>query len=719
MSLRIAAASLVFVFPCAGQTTSAPTDAPIELEELTVSANALEKRSSLGAASLQPVQTVTAEELKRNAQATLGESIGWEPGVSSGYFGPGASRPVVRGFEGVRVKVLRDDLGTFDLSDISPDHGVVLEPFLLESVEIHRGPASLLYGNSAIGGAINTRSRVIAREKPDRLFSGGWESRFDTQGSGTAAAGHLSITGGPFVFQFTGSDRESDDISIPGRARSNAYEFLENPRVYDPTTATTLPVPNPDGTLPNSASEAGSWSAGVSWLPTNLPLMLGVSYSRFDTLYGVPYSYAGDPTDLYGNYELDLGQDRFDLESRVEFDSGFISKIEGRLGYASYDHAENFNGLGKDLGRDFQDTGLQKDAAEGRLDFHHSAFEERLTGVFGIAASWEDVQSSRVIFPPPDLQRVGGRLEGREIGIYLLEKYRIEDWTAQLGYRLGEVQTLDRSLESSGFTQGEEGLSQSVSGAINWSRDAVGPLDRLSVTGILSQIERQPTSIERYAFWNNAGIGRFLVGGDLDGTPLSAEKSLGLEFGLEAVRGPFTANLNGYHYNFSNFVFLQEAPGLTGGFGRAVQYIEREAEFTGYEAELEWRIMDKLTLSLMSDYVHAVNTSDSEAIPRMPPLRIGTRLEWKDESITAGLEIRHATAQERVKGPPRPELPTDAYTLVNADISWQLPLKSQQLTLFMRATNLLNEEARVSNSFRKDVAPLPGRGLSLGISHAF
>ena len=121
----------------------------------------------------------------------------------------------------------------------------------------------------------------------------------------------------------------------------------------------------------------------------------------------------------------------------------------------------------------------------------------------------------------------------------------------------------------------------------------------------------------------------------------------------------------------------------------------------------------------MSDYVHAVNTSDSEPIPRMPPLRIGTRLEWKDESITAGLEIRHATDQDSVKGPPRPELPSDAYTLVNADISWRLPLESQQVSLFLRATNLLNEEARVSNSFRKDVAPLPGRGVALGVSHEF
>ncbi len=713
---------LLISLPTLAQESPPPSttaEDAIELEEITVTAEAEGGRKGLGEASMQAVRVVPQETLRRNAQGSLGETLGWEPGVSSGYFGPGASRPIIRGFEGVRVRTLSDDIGTFDLSDVSPDHGVTLEPFLLESAEIHRGPASLLYGNQAIGGAVNGKTKVIARERPDRAVSGGWESRYDTNGDGLSGAGLLTAMGGPFIFRFTGSARDSGDVSIPGRARSGDYEELENPTVYDPSLGGSFPVPNPGGTQPNSFHTGSTFSSGVTFLPDNIPLLLGVSYSRFDSRYGVPYFYPGDATDLFGDHAIDMAQDRYDFEGRLEFGSGFISKIEARGGYGSYRHGEYFAGRGKDSGRDFLDTGLGKDAAEGRIDIHHRAFGEKLTGIFGFTGNRENLTALRTVFPPPDVQRVSSRFESEGAGIYFLEKYQTGEWTAQLGHRHERSETIDHSLAAYDYIQGEEEDSKSFSGALTWSRDAAGPLDHIAITGIISHVERIPTATERYAFWNNAGIGRFLVGGDLDGTPLSLEKSLGYELGVEAKKGPVTGRLNGYHYDFDNFIFLQEDPGLTGGFGRAVRYIERAATFTGFEAEVDWQISNEFNLSLMGDYVHARNTTDDEPLPRMPPLRFGARLEWTRDRWTAGLEVRHATAQDRVKPAPREELPADAYTMVNMDLSWKIPVKAQEVTLFLRATNLLDEEARVSTSFRKDVAPLPGRGLSLGLRHEF
>ncbi|WP_367873289.1 TonB-dependent receptor [Luteolibacter sp. Populi] len=694
-----------------------PEEASTELEEVTVTARAAPMTP--GTTSMQSVRTVPEEVLQRNAQGTLGETLGWEPGVSSSYFGPGASRPVIRGFEGVRVRMLRDDLPTFDLSDVSPDHGVALEPFLLESVEIHRGPASLLYGNSAIGGAVNARSRVLGRERADRTVAGGWETRYETNGNGSAGAGYLSLSGGPFVFRFTGSARDSGDITIPGHARSGAYQLLENPTVHNPGTGTSEPVPNPDGTLPNSGHESATWSAGISYLPDKIPLLLGASYSRFDSTYGVPYFFPGDATDLHGDYTLDLVQDRFDFEGSMEFGDGFVSKAAARLAYAGYRHAELFEGTGKDEGRDFPDTTLEKDATEGRIDIHHRASDERLTGILGISAGTEDFTAVRTVFPPPDSQRVRSTFRSDSSGLFFLEKFQEGEWSAQLGHRIEKMRVMDHSLEQYGYFRGESDISNSSSAALTWERENALALDRLKVTGVVSMVERLPTATERYAFWSNAGIGRFLIGGDLDGRPLSQEESLGYELGLELAKGPAILRLNGYHYDFDNFIFLQEAVAQTGGFGRAVQYIERAATFTGFEAELDWKLQEKLTLTLMGDYVRAENTTDGEPIPRMPPLRVGSRLEWKDERFSAGLEVRHASAQDRVKPAPRPELPSGSYTLVNADASWRVPVKSHELTLFLRATNLLNEEARVSTSFRKDVAPLPGRGLSLGVRHEF
>jgi iron complex outermembrane receptor protein len=337
----------------------------------------------------------------------------------------------------------------------------------------------------------------------------------------------------------------------------------------------------------------------------------------------------------------------------------------------------------------------------------------------GISAGTEDFTAVRTVFPPPNPQLVRSTFRSDTAGLFFLEKFQEGDWSVQLGHRLEKLRIYDHSLEQYGYFRDENDFSNSTSGALTWERGNALALDRLKVTGIVSMVERLPTATERYAFWNNAGIGRFLIGGDLDGSPLSPEESLGYELGMEVAKGPATLRLNGYHYDFDNFIFLQEAVAQTGGFGRAVQYIERAATFTGFEAELDWKLQEKLTLTLMSDYVRAENTTDDEPIPRMPPLRFGSRLEWKDDGYSAGLEVRHATAQDRVKPAPRPELPSDSYTMVNADASWTLPVKSHELTFFLRATNLLNEEARVSTSFRNDVAPLPGRGLSLGVRQEF
>lgn len=697
------------------------------LDELTITATAPGvdggEPSPLAALSMQSVSVVSGETLRRQAAGTLGETLGWEPGVSSGYFGPGASRPVVRGFDGVRVRMMRDDLGTMDASETSPDHGVALDPLLMESVEIHRGPASLLYGNSAIGGAVNARSRVLARERLPGGAAGALETRYISVSSGWTAAGYSTLREGPIHFQFTASWHDHGDVRIPGSARSSAYDQLENPRVFVPGQIGETPVPNPSGRLPNSDSSGDSFSAGVSYVPETQPWHVGISWSHFDSSYGLPYIFAGDPTDFFGDYRIDMIQDRFDLEGAVVLDDGFVSRIDARLAYADYGHDERFIGRGKDLGRGFIDTFIGKNTTEGRIDVHHRAFDERLTGVVGFHGLREKLSASWLLVPPPNEFRVASSFDTVNAGFFILERFEVGEWTFQSGHRAEIQEITDESLREFGIVNEENGSSLSHSAAITWARDGVGPLDRLAVTGTLSGTRRLPTATERYAFWQNAGIGRFLIGGDLDGTPLRTEKSVGYELGVRLDRDPVSFRFNVYRHDFDNFVFLQESD-QTGGFGRAAQFIERPADFTGFESELDWRVFENgdggaLRLLLMADTVRGHNQREDEPLPRMPPLRFGSRLEWTDTRFSAGLEVRHATAQDRVKPAPRPELPSGSYTLVNADASWNVPLEGRELTIFLRATNLLNEEARVSTSFRKDVAPLPGRGLSLGVRCEF
>lgn len=670
--------------------------------------------------SIQPVTELSGDELMRRAQGTLGETLAWEPGVASNYFGPAASRPVIRGFDGVRVKLMRDDLSTMDLSDTSPDHGVTVDPLLAESLEIHRGPAALLYGNSAIGGAVNTRSRTLARELPLERFNGSFDSRIDSVSQGWAESGWFSVKQGSWVLQLTGSIRESENIRIPGKARTEAYDASERPRTRPPGGGPgSVPVENPEGHLLNTFHQSHSYSIGLSFLPEG-PFWMGVSYSYFDSFYGLPYIFSGDATDPLGDSVIDMRQRRFDLEMGLDLELGPLQKIQVRLAQSDYLHDELFQGSGADSDVFFNETALSKNTVEGRIDLLHGGIGGRLEGVIGMQSFVEDFDASRLVVPPPTEFRVPAYYSTENLGLFLLEKLKLGDWQFQWGSRWEQQRIIDDSLAGLVEARLLEEESQSHSLGLTWSREKFLGLKKLSLTGIVSDTQRMPTATERYAFWNNAAMGRFLVGGDMDGTPLSLEKSLGYELGLAADLEKVSLRVNAFQYEYENFIFLQE---ITNFINRAVQYIEREAMISGWEAELEWRVWQnnerQVKLTLMGDSVSGHNVTDDEPLPRMPPGRFGARLEYSTGRFSCGIEARHSLEQDRLKPEPRGELPTDAYTMINADASWRLMKDRHDVLFTLQATNLLNEETRVHTSFRKDVAPLPGIGVTASVRWSF
>lgn len=667
----------------------------------------------------QTVSVVSGAELQRRVQGTLGETLAWEPGVTSGYFSPGASRPVIRGFEGFRVRIMRDELSTMDVSDVSPDHGIPVEPLLAEAIEVHRGPSALLYGNAAIGGAVNTISRVVVRELPPERVTGGLDSRVESVADGWTETGFLSLTEGPLVLQLTGAFRESGDYRIPGRAWTDAYLALENPRVNVPGKG-VVPLENPDGRVPNTFHESGSLSGGLSFLPEG-PFWAAVSFSLHDSSYGLPYIFPGDATDPFGLYEIGLVQERYDLEMGFDFVDGPVKSIHARVSNSQYDHTERFVGLGFNSANAYDDTVISKDVIEGRVSVFHGGFDDRLDGVIGFHGFVEDFSAGRLVVPPPFPFRVVNTYQTENTGVYALENLTLGDWRVQWGSRWEEQTILDESLGIFGLPpSAETGSSFSHSLAVTWEREDLWGMKRLAVTGIGSLTERLPTATERYAFWNNAGIGRFLVGGDLDGTPLGLENSSGLELGIEADWERVRTRLNGFFYDYENFIFLQEQLGF---INRAVAYIEREATIQGFEAEVELGLIESagqtLMLTLMTDYVSGQNDTDDEPLPRMPPMRVGGRLEYGRGPWTFGAEARYSFSQDRVKPAPRAELPTDAYALVGVDAAYRLGRGRHDVVMMLQVSNLLNEEARLHSSFRKDVAPLPGVGATLSVNWRF
>lgn len=662
-------------------------------------------------------EILAEETLQRIAQGTLGETLGWQAGVTTSSYGQGASRPVIRGFDGYRVRILRDSIGTLDVSASSPDHGLPVEPLLLREVEILRGPAALRYGNAALGGAVNATSRIFATELPEQVLSGAVESRFDSVSSGWTNAGYLDLKLGEFVVSATASHRNAGDYDIAGRARTNAYEDQFRPVVNDPSLGITVPIENPSGSLPNSFHDSSSYSLGLSWLPEDVPMEASVAFSSFDSDYGLPYLFGGDANDLFGNSSLAMEQNRLDVRLRYLADRPWLSEATLHFGYGDYRHDEKFSGRGKDEGLDYRDTRFEQEAWEARLDLHHEP-TDWLRGVAGIQMWGTALDPSFLAGAPDQGSRFFNRFETTNFGLFATETATVGEFEMNAAMRW-ETQTIkDLSLAGFGFRREVDDHSLSAILGGSWEREMVGLLDRFKVSLNGSFVERIPGEAERFVFWNNPAIQRFLIGGDLDGEPLRTERAVGIDLGVEGDLEDVELRFNFFHYRIDDYIFLQDLAGI----GNQAQYLQTDAAFTGLEAQGDWSLLEngeqEMTLSLMGDWMRATNRGGDSPLPRIPALRIGSRLEFVNGPMQAGLEIRHVFEQDRVQagdGVAQGELPTDSYTEMNLDFAYDFELKGDQtLTVFAQVRNLLDEDRRLHSSFLKDVAPLPGRNVMIG-----
>jgi len=303
-------------------------DEPLALEAMVVSAGP-DAKSAFDLA--QGTSVLVSDQLRRSALATLGDTLAATPGVNATYYGPGASRPIIRGLGGDRVRMLDNGVGSLDASNVSPDHNVSVEPLLVDRIEVLRGPATLLYGSSAVGGVVNVIDNRIPSAAPEHPISGRTEFRFDS--AANERTGVLAVTaGGPaFAVQLNGLRTATDDVSIPGYA--------------DPAN------PADRGTLVNSAISTKKFSLGGTRFGESGSL--GVAVSEYDTVYGVP---VGEPINI------DMQQRRADLRAERTRSFGIFKSARFRLGLADYRHAE----VDATTGR--PNTTFKNKAYEGRLE---------------------------------------------------------------------------------------------------------------------------------------------------------------------------------------------------------------------------------------------------------------------------------------------------------------------------------------------------------------
>lgn len=626
----------------------------------------------------QPTSVVAGDELRRQIAASIGETLAGELGVSSTYFGPSASRPVIRGLGGYRVQVLQDGAAALDVSSLSQDHAVSIESVVSQQIEVIKGPAALLYGSGAAGGLVNVVTNRIPTEATAAPISGAVELRGDSAtGERTGA---LSLDGGTGSLALHADyfDRQTDDVRIPGFAQSDILrrQLLAEGEEPDDT----------HGRLRNSASESRGGALGASLVDD--AGFGGVSWSRYESTYGIPAEEQAF---------IDMKQDRFDAKGEWRAAAAWLDTLHLSGAYSDYTHTE-FEAPGVP-GTVFNQNSYELRAAAD----HHWGNDWRGT----IGAQYVDIDFEALgeeAFVPASITRASS--------VFAFEERHFDKWTLELGAR-AEHQTLKPAADT--------GLPDYDKTAFNLSTGLVFQLaeDR-SLALNLTHTERHPQAAELYADGAHIAAGRVEIGS----AGLKKEKALTADLSLRGTGDGVRWTVNAFYNDYSNYIYLDPTGEVEQGEEAEAlpifEYLQAGARLYGYEAEVIFPLLaadsgNSLELRLASDYVRG-KLDGGNNLPQIPPLRFGAGLHYESGALHAGLEAMYNSKQNDVI---HNELPTDGFMMLDADVSYRLPLGSKHLLLFARGSNLLDKDARLATSPLKDIAPLPGRSFHIGARAEF
>lgn len=633
----------------------------------------------------QSISVLAGDRLWRHRVGTIGETLAGELGVSSTYFGSGASRPVIRGLAGARVKIMEDGIDALDLSGISADHAVGVDPIAAQQIEVFRGPTTLLYGSGAVGGVVNTVTNRLPMSAPE----GGLDTVIEL-GAETAArarSGAFAMDGGSdrIAWHVDAARRRAEDYSIPpGAAVAHSGEADA-------------------GVLKNSGFDVSSGAIGVSWLGERSSV--GVSVSTFASDYGVP-GHAHDALphghDDHGGAAHERLDETHSDDVRVDLDSTRVDlraewfglprfpEIALRVGYNDYEHFELESG---EIASHFRN-----DAYEARIEVLHSPWGE-WNGAFGASFGGRALSAigAEAFLPPVDT---------RSFGAFVLEHRDVGPWRLSLGARLEQVRH-----------EPVEGAAVSAS-ARSLSAAAIRSLPAgVSLVVNAAFAERAPAAEELFLDGPHLASGAYEMGD----RALGVEASRHLDVGIRRADGRITWAVTGFRTEYDDFIYLA-ATGLEhAGTGLPLhRQVQRDARLSGFEAELFAQVVEigrgEIDLRLFGDYVRAT-LANGERVPRIPPRRSGLRLQYHDDRVVAGVEAVRHDAQRRIAAF---ETPTDGYTQLAFDVALKLRQEADwALDVFVKGTNLLDEAAHKHTSMVKDLAPLPGRGYAVGLRASF
>ncbi|MFP5394192.1 MAG: TonB-dependent receptor, partial [Gammaproteobacteria bacterium] len=594
-----------------------------------------------------------------------GETLSTELGVSASGFGAGASRPIIRGLEGARVKMLENGMTVADVSGLSNDHAVSADGAISRQIEILRGPAALLYGSGAIGGLVN----VVNERIPTALEqhpTGQLEMRYGTVDRAGAVSGSADAAVGQVGLHVDGSIRHADDYRIPGARVAGEPDI---------------------GRLPHSATRQHSGGAGLSLVGDWGHL--GASVSTLSNLYGIP--------SLEGS-RIDQDQRRYDVDGLLKAPAAGIEQVRVKFGYTDYRHAE------------------LDDAGAAEVRFANRALESRVEVAHVPLAGWHGsvgLQTENTHFSA--LNAEGGpdtvpATHSTTRALFAVEEREFGGVRVNAGVRGEQVKRTPVGAPQRSFDLGSASLGAQWPFAQDYT-----------VGATLSLAQRAPATEELYSGGPHDATATF----DIGNPDFRKETSRNLELSLQRQRGKLAWKANLFVNKVKDFIYGDILPGMVdeegapqaGGPLRLRRFAQADATLHGAEAEVGYN-QHQLGWSgrAFADFSRG-RLDDLGNLPLQPAARFGADLTYRSSEVRATLSAVRTLRQERLAAFEGAHAP--AYTQLNASISHTQHLQGVDLTWFLLGKNLLNEEIRLATSLLKDVAPLPGRSWVFGVRIKF
>lgn len=650
-------------------TLACAQSATVSSVTVTVTANPLAGDEHMQV--LTPAKILAGPELRNKLAASLGDTLSSELGVSASGFGAGASRPIIRGLEGPRVKILQNGMGTADVSSLSNDHAVASEAATALQIEVLRGPAALLYGSGAIGGLVNVVDNRIPSTLSKQL-TGEAELRYGSVNQEKSLSFSLEGANGDVALHLDGNSRSSGDYTIPGLAAPAA-----------PDSA--------NGRLPSSFTRESSLDLGASLI--RAWGHAGAALQTMDSRYGIPTAERSFIT---------LQQNRVDLDGLLKAPLTGFDTLRVKLAGTDYRHTEHAQD-------ETPITHFSNRMLESRIVLSHPAWS-------GWQGSW-GMQTEHVRFSA--LSASTGRADtvpttsSTAMAAFVVEQRQLGGVLASAGARLENVSRTPDA--AAGLVRRNFDLHSASVGAL-WQ------FDTAYASGLsLSLAQRAPTTEELYSSGPHESTATF----DIGNAAMKIENSRNLEWSVQKTQGLLRWKINAFLNQVGNYVYGHSDgskvdaagnPATDGEFTRRY-WSQASATIRGGEAEISYNQYGSgLSWRAFADTSHGSLDSLGN-LPLQPATRVGLDLGYRQGGWRSALNVLHARSQDRLAT--FESFVTPAYTKLDVSLSYTHPYQGAQLTWFAMAKNLLNQDIRLATSVLRDSVPQPGRGLIAGLRATF